>query len=124
MFVRLYPGDDGQSHFEELDNPFGPSERALVKEIRLRTSKPGNVYRGNALFRHYDITLSGGMEIEIGDGSIRRFGPGDVLFAEDLTGQGHVGQIDEDTPRVYLLAALEDQPDDASQAYQDFVSGS
>jgi len=29
------------------------------------------------------------MEIGIGDGTKRRFGPGDVVLADDLTGQGH-----------------------------------
>jgi uncharacterized cupin superfamily protein len=34
--------------------------------------------------------LSGEMEVEIGDGSKRRFKAGDVLLAEDTTGQGHI----------------------------------
>jgi hypothetical protein len=29
------------------------------------------------------------MEIGIGDGTKRRFGPGDVVLADDLTGRGH-----------------------------------
>jgi hypothetical protein len=29
------------------------------------------------------------VEIRTGDGTVRRFGPGSVLLAEDLTGQGH-----------------------------------
>jgi len=29
------------------------------------------------------------MEIATGDGTTRRFGPGDVVVADDLTGQGH-----------------------------------
>jgi hypothetical protein len=33
--------------------------------------------------------LAGQMEIGIGDGTTRRFGPGDVVLADDLTGQGH-----------------------------------
>jgi hypothetical protein len=31
----------------------------------------------------------GRWEIGIGDGTTRRFGPGDVVLADDLTGQGH-----------------------------------
>jgi hypothetical protein len=31
----------------------------------------------------------GRMEIEIGDGTKRPFGPGDVVLADDLTGKGH-----------------------------------
>jgi hypothetical protein len=29
------------------------------------------------------------MKIGIGDGTTRRFGPGDAVLADDLTGQGH-----------------------------------
>jgi hypothetical protein len=39
--------------------------------------------------RQYIFILGGQMEIGIGDGSTRRFGPGDVVLADDLTGQGH-----------------------------------
>src|ERR1700752_4486703 len=39
--------------------------------------------------RQYIFVLAGQMEIGIGDGTTRRFGPGDVVLADDLTGQGH-----------------------------------
>lgn len=35
------------------------------------------------------ITLDGQAEIEVGSGEKRRFGKGDVLLAEDITGKGH-----------------------------------
>lgn len=43
--------------------------------------------------RQYGITLSGHVEIETGDGTIRRFGPGDVMLAEDTTGRGHLTRV-------------------------------
>ena len=47
----------------------------------------------NAPRRQYAIFLSGGeMEVVIGDGTTRRFGPGDAVLFEDLTGQGHTSQ--------------------------------
>jgi quercetin dioxygenase-like cupin family protein len=39
--------------------------------------------------RQYIFILVGQMEIAIGDGTTRRFGPGDVVLADDLAGQGH-----------------------------------
>jgi hypothetical protein len=33
--------------------------------------------------------LEGTVEIEVGAGTTRRFGPGDILLAEDTTGRGH-----------------------------------
>jgi uncharacterized cupin superfamily protein len=35
------------------------------------------------------IVLSGEMEIETSAGDIRRFRPGDILLADDMTGSGH-----------------------------------
>ena len=35
------------------------------------------------------FTLSGAVDIEIGDGTVGRLGVGDILIAEDLTGQVH-----------------------------------
>jgi hypothetical protein len=34
-------------------------------------------------------TLSGTVDIELGDGTSLTFGPGDVFLAEDVRGQGH-----------------------------------
>ena len=47
----------------------------------------------NAPRRQYAIFLSGGqMEVVIGDRTTRRFGPGDAVLFEDLTGQGHTSR--------------------------------
>jgi quercetin dioxygenase-like cupin family protein len=47
----------------------------------------------NAPRRQYAIFLSGGqMEVVIGDGTTRRFGPGDAVLFEDLTGHGHTSR--------------------------------
>ena len=40
--------------------------------------------------RQFVVTLSGVGEIECGDGTRRRFGAGDVMLAEDTTGEGHI----------------------------------
>jgi hypothetical protein len=43
--------------------------------------------------RQYIFILAGQMEIGIGDGTTRRFGPGDAVLADDLTGQGHTTRL-------------------------------
>jgi hypothetical protein len=53
------------------------------------------------------ITLSGEAEIEIGDGTVRRFGPGDVMLAEDTTGRGHVTRVVGDEPRLYVSVPID-----------------
>ena len=58
--------------------------------------------------RQYSITLSGNAEVEVGDGSVARLGPGDALLAEDLTGQGHVLRVVGNQPRFYAVVPLSD----------------
>jgi hypothetical protein len=104
--VRLYTGDDAESHFEEI-------------EIKLDLIRPatGIYFRRAAIDqvqdwhpaprRQYVITLSGEAEIEIGDGTVRRFGPGDVMLAEDTTGRGHVTRVVGDEPRLYVSVPID-----------------
>jgi quercetin dioxygenase-like cupin family protein len=54
------------------------------------------------------FTLSGAVEIEVGDGTVRRLGPRDILIAEDLTGQGHYTREVGDEPRVSVFVPLGD----------------
>jgi hypothetical protein len=52
------------------------------------------------------FTLTGAVDIEIGDGTVRRLGPGDILIAEDLTGQGHGTREVGPEPRVSIFVPL------------------
>jgi len=51
--------------------------------------------------------LEGSVEIEIGDGSKRLFHCGDILLAEDTTGQGHFSRAVEGMPRKSLFIPIE-----------------
>ena len=107
--VRLYTGSDGQSHVEKLDLASNPELTSMhpAEGILFRTSEPGRFSDWHhAPRRQYVITLSGEMEIGLGDGTFHRFGPGDVLLAEDLTGQGHTTRGTGDQPRVSATIPL------------------
>ena len=110
--VRLYSGDDGQSHFEDLDVPVGEGERSTafpVASLDFREAPAEHEPAWhNASRRQFVVPLSGVLEVEIGDGSTRRFGPGDVLLAEDLTGQGHVSRTAEAPRRSIVVPLAED----------------
>ena len=56
--------------------------------------------------RYAVFTLSGAVDIEIGDGTVRRLGPGDILIAEDLTGQGHITREVGPEPRASIFVPL------------------
>jgi quercetin dioxygenase-like cupin family protein len=110
MFLRIYAGNDGQSHFEEMDIPSGPAGRSpvqAVKTISFTHQKPGTVIDFHTVpERSYYITLSGAGEVGIGNGEVRRIGPGDITLCEDLTGQGHSMRIVSKEPRVFARIVL------------------
>ena len=56
------------------------------------------------------VTLSGVVEIECGDGAKRRLGAGEILLADDLTGQGHITR-ELEAPRRSLFIPLPDDFD-------------
>ena len=92
-FMRLYSGDDGQSHFEVLDSA---KAAAFLNDTKPATSylirdafAPHIVNFHRAPRRRWVVTLQGSVTIGVGDGSSVTFSPGDVFLAEDTTGQGH-----------------------------------
>jgi hypothetical protein len=115
---RVYSDPSGQSKIAEMPlemKPFVDTEgahgqgTALQKAtgIVFRVSPPGYVLDWHcAPRRQYSISLSGNAEIEVGDGTVVRLGPGDVVLAEDLTGRGHITRVVGDTPRFYALVPL------------------
>jgi quercetin dioxygenase-like cupin family protein len=109
MIVRLYTGRDGQSHFEDLNIPAGEVENVALKpgaDMTFRRAPDGRFSSWhNAPRRQYVIILSGQMEIGIGDGTARRLKAGDILLAEDLTGQGHTTRA-VGGPRVSVSVPL------------------
>ncbi len=94
QFCRMYTGDDGKSHFEELDQAQGGKSflsTIAAKALVFKNDQNRDDLHGwhNAPRRQWCITLSGTVDIGIGDGTVKTFGPGDVFLAEDVTGQGH-----------------------------------
>jgi hypothetical protein len=96
--TRFFTGEDGRTHFEDLDIPTLPARgRGLrsdpfeVTGMLLRESNADAHFLElhPAPRRQLILCLSGTVEIEAGDGTRRRFGPGDIYLADDLTGEGH-----------------------------------
>ena len=110
MMVRVYSGEDGQSHFEDLPLPTGPEGRSpwqAATGISFHQHKPGwSMDWHNAPRRQYVIILAGEVEYGVGDGTVRRMGPGDVLLAEDLPGRGHTARDVAGEMRVSVAIPL------------------
>jgi len=119
---RIYSGPDGQSHLDQicLDNdmvPFLDVEGAhgmcthirCHNNLQFRTSPAGyELLWHTAPRRQLMILLRGVVELEMGDGSRLQCHPGDVVLAEDTTGQGHVTRVLGDEPRFYAIVPLHD----------------
>jgi hypothetical protein len=54
------------------------------------------------------VNLSGGVEIEVSDGEVRRFEAGSVFLAEDVTGKGHKSRALDGQERFSLFIHLAD----------------
>jgi quercetin dioxygenase-like cupin family protein len=107
--VRLYSGEDGQTHIEWMDLETHPELATLMRAegIQFRSTPAGHFIDWHpAPRRQFVITLSGQVEIGLGDGSVHRFGPGHVNLAEDLTGKGHTTRVIGDQPRVTATIPL------------------
>jgi hypothetical protein len=113
--VRIYTGADNKSHFEDLEIPLKDGGKVgFVSDLSKAT---GVVFRETtgdynydfhtAPRRQYVVNLEGGVEIEVGDGTKRILGTGDVLLAEDTTGQGHISRAVAGKPRRSLFITLD-----------------
>jgi quercetin dioxygenase-like cupin family protein len=117
---RVYSGKDGKSHIEKIELPLQPfvdtegayGEGTPLQEvggITFRVAPAGYVLEWHcAPRRQYTITLAGNAEIVVGNGTVQSVGPGDVLLAEDLTGEGHITRVVGDQPRFYAVVPLGD----------------
>jgi quercetin dioxygenase-like cupin family protein len=110
-------GDDGESHLEELDLPMEHVERrATHVPIPATQFTIGEsdvlVPLGwhHAPRRQLVAVLSGRLEVEVGDGTKKRFGPGDTFIADDLAGRGHLTR-DLEGPVRLLYVHLPDDVD-------------
>ena len=104
MIVRIYTGPDGQSHFEDLPLPAERRRNVAIQaganlEFRCTPADFFGDWHTSPRRQHVFI-LAGQMEIGIGDGTERRFGPGDVILADDLTGQGHTTRSAGGVPTI------------------------
>jgi hypothetical protein len=114
--VRVYTGADGRSHFEDVTVDL--DERGSLGRISALWPGKGVLFREvdgdyaldfhNAPRRQLVVNLTGSVDIEVGDGTVRRLGPGAILLAEDTTGQGHISRAVDGEPRTCLFVPLDD----------------
>lgn len=113
--LRIYTGADNRSHFEDVQIPLKSAGKiGFLSELMQATGivfrETGGDYNYDfhtAPRRQYVVNLEGEVEIEVGDGSKRILRSGDILLAEDTTGQGHISRAVAGKPRKSLFITLD-----------------
>lgn len=106
-YARIY-ADGSVSRFEDVvvhadaEGAFAPVAVESVVPCRIAGTPPEPASH-NAPRRQFIVHLEGVVEVLASGGETRRFGPGDVVLAEDLEGAGHVTTWIGDGPWRWLL---------------------
>ena len=103
QYTRIYSDSHGESHFDEptvelAPKDFAPPAPPLNVSVPIPTAQIVFISSPHDWFgdwhpaprRQYWIQIAGQIEVEVSDGEVRRFHPGDVALLEDVTGRGHV----------------------------------
>ena len=99
QLVRITSDATGASHFDEVDVPLAAqaigmmSAPAPASQYFFLRMPPGQDTGWHPSFaRLLVVFLAGEIEVEVSDGTTRRFQPGDLTLAEDTTGTGHLSR--------------------------------
>lgn len=106
---RLYNGEDGKSCIENQSLASHPALTTpqTAAHIVFNQMPAGTFIDWHpAPRRQYVIILVGQLEIGLGDGTVRRFGPGDARLVEDTTGSGHTTRVVGSEPVLTAVIPL------------------
>lgn len=114
--VRVFTGADDASHFEDVE--IAMEQYGVGGRLSKLVPGSGVIFREvdgdydldfhTAPRRQFVVNLSGSVDITVGDGSSRRLGSGEILLAEDTTGQGHKSSAVDGQPRTCLFIPITD----------------
>ena len=117
-YTRTVTGEDGLTYFEDVDLPWSPDTDGAMttalqpaKSIAFRTVEaPFHYDYHPAPRRRFVVNLSGRLGVRAsGNGEVRIFAPGDILFVSDTTGKGHQSfSVDGDALSTLFLAVDDD----------------
>ena len=108
MMKRIYTGDDGLSHVEQVElNAQSVLEKVTGAVVRVSQSGSFSDWHVGPT-RRYIINLTGGGQLEVAEGKVD-LPPGTVEYIDDLTGKGHTTANVGQEPRVSIHLQFADQ---------------
>jgi hypothetical protein len=113
MVTRIYTGQDGLSHAEEIEMEMttrGVSDMIDATGVQFSSRAPGPAsdwHTGPR--RQFVITLSGSGYVEVSGGKRVAVGPGQINLIEDTTGKGHITRNLGPDNRIVVTIPLADQ---------------
>ncbi|HMA04823.1 MAG TPA: cupin domain-containing protein [Methanomicrobiales archaeon] len=118
-YHRIYADALGGSHLDVVTvkqslaqaappaAPFYVSEDKPASKYRFYSFEPGWIGELHpAPTRQFLALMSGAVEVETTDGTVRRFGPGDLVLLEDTSGRGHVTRNIGDGYAMFLVVPV------------------
>jgi uncharacterized cupin superfamily protein len=117
-YTRIYADAVGETHLEDVKPEMRPSDHSSMmsgliaaKGVIFRETNASQYFVDwhNAPRRQFVVNLTGEVEITVSDGEKRRFGPGTILLAEDVTGKGHISRGVGDSERLSIFVPLADE---------------
>ncbi len=113
--TKFYSGNDRETHFDNIEINLVPSigtsqisQVFKAKNVCFKADDGNcNVPWHNHPNRYLTVVIQGEVEMEVGDGSKRRFKVGDVFLDEDTSGRGHLTRAVNGKPHMLLQVELE-----------------
>lgn len=112
--TRIRADAAGVTRFDEIEIPL--EDAGLIGRLSQPMAAESVIFRETGADYDYDwhpaparqlvVLLDGEIEIEVGDGEVRRFTGGEVLLLEDTTGRGHRTRNVGAVPRRSLFVPL------------------
>lgn len=117
--VRVYADSEGETHFDEMYLPLAAVDFAPpAPPVNLSALAPATHYGFMSAPAGWDgdwhpvpmrmltIYLAGEIEVEVSDGGVRRFRPGEVTLAEDTNGKGHRSRVVGNRDAILAMVQL------------------
>jgi quercetin dioxygenase-like cupin family protein len=118
-YHRIYVDAQGGSHFDTVTveqslasgappaAPFYVSGDRPALKYRFYSFQPGWIGDWHPCpTRQFLALMSGAVEMETTDGTVRRLGPGDLVLLEDTSGRGHVTKNMADGYSTFLVVPV------------------